>query len=70
MGDSLHTQLPSSALQIALKHRRPTPGLVHHSDRGVQYASQSYRQKFREAAVIASMSRRGNCYDNAAMESF
>ena len=45
-------------------------GLVHHSDRGVQYASGAYRQRLAQAGVIPSMSRRGNCYDNAAMESF
>jgi len=43
---------------------------VHHSDRGVQYASESYRQRLALAGVVPSMSRRGNCYDNAAMESF
>jgi transposase InsO family protein len=44
--------------------------LVHHSDRGVQYASAAYRQRLAQAGVIPSMSRRGNCYDNAMMESF
>ena len=43
---------------------------MHHSDRGVQYASQLYRQNLQTAGVVSSMSRRGNCYDNAAMESF
>ena len=70
MGDSLHTSLPLAALAMALQQRRPPAGLVHHSDRGVQYASQAYRQKLAQAGVIPSMSRRGNCYDNAAMESF
>lgn len=55
---------------MALKQRRPTAGLVHHSDRGVQYASAAYRQRLAQAGVIPSMSRPGNCYDNAAMESF
>jgi transposase InsO family protein len=59
-----------AAWQMALTQQRPPPGLVHHSDRGVQYASQLYRQNLQVAGVVSSMSRRGNCYDNAAMESF
>jgi transposase InsO family protein len=70
MGESLATTLPLAAWQMALTQQRPPPGLVHHSDRGVQYASQNYRQTLAQAGVVSSMSRRGNCYDNAAMESF
>jgi transposase InsO family protein len=70
MGDTLTTTLPLSALEMALQHRQPPAGLVHHSDRGVQYASESYRRRLARAGVIPSMSRRGNCYDNALMESF
>jgi transposase InsO family protein len=70
MGDSLHTALPLAAWQMALTQQRPPPGLVHHSDRGVQYASELYRQNLHAAGVVSSMSRRGNCYDNAAIESF
>lgn len=70
MGDTLATSLPLAALEMALTHRQPSGGLVHHSDRGVQYASQAYRQRLAAAGVVPSMSRRGNCYDNAAMESF
>lgn len=70
MGDTLATTLPLAALTMALKQRRPPAGLVHHSDRGVQYASAAYRQVLARAGVIPSMSRPGNCYDNAAMESF
>jgi putative transposase len=70
MDDTLATTLPLAALDMALKQRRPTAGLVHHSDRGVQYASAAYRQRLALAGVIPSMSRPGNCYDNAAMESF
>jgi transposase InsO family protein len=70
MGESLATTLPLAALTMALKQRRPPAGLVHHSDRGVQYASAAYRQVLAQAGVIPSMSRPGNCYDNAAMESF
>jgi putative transposase len=70
MGDTLATTLPLAALEMALQHRQPPAGLVHHSDCGVQYASEVYRQRLAQAGVIPSMSRRGNCYDNAAMESF
>lgn len=70
MGDSLATRLPLAALDMALTHRKPAGGLVHHSDRGVQYASAAYRQRLAAAGVVASMSRKGNCYDNAVMESF
>ena len=70
MGDSLATALPLAALDMALTHRQPPTGLVHHSDRGVQYASEAYRRRLRAAGVVPSMSRRGNCYDNAVMESF
>ncbi len=70
MGDSLATSLPLAALDMALTHRRPAGGLVHHSDRGVQYASDAYRQRLAAAGVVPSMSRTGNCYDNAVMESF
>ena len=70
MGDTLATTLPLTALDMALQHRRPPAGLVHHSDQGVQYASAAYRQRLAQAGVIPSMSRRGNCYDNAMMESF
>ena len=67
---TLATTLPLAALEMALKQRRPSAGLVPHSDRGVQYASAAYRQRLARAGVIPSMSRRGNCYDNALMESF
>jgi putative transposase len=70
MGDTLATSLPLAALEMALQQRRPPAGLVHHSDRGVQYASAAYRQRLALAGVIPSMSRPGNCYDNAVMESF
>ena len=70
MEDTLATSLPLAALDMALQHRRPAAGLVHHSDRGVQYASAAYRQRLAAAGVRPSMSRKGNCYDNAAMESF
>src|SRR5207253_8497398 len=58
------------ALAMALLHRHPPANLLFHSDRGVQYASGDYRQALGRAGLIASMSRKANCYDNAAMESF
>ena len=70
MGDSLDTSLPSAALAMALRQRRPKHGLLHHSDRGVQYASRAYRAQLSAHRLHASMSRKGNCYDNATMEAF
>jgi len=69
-GDTLDTSLPLAALKMALLHRRPAKGLVHHSDQGCQYASSSYRRELLRHGLQPSMSRAGNCYDNAAMESF
>jgi putative transposase len=69
-GPTLHVSLVLAALTRAKRNRRPAPGLLHHSDQGVQYACQEYRQALAAAGIICSMSRRGNCYDNAAMESF
>ena len=69
-GASLHAALSRRALQMALQHRQPAPGLLHHSDRGVQYASREHRTLLAAAAMEPSMSRAGNPYDNAAMESF
>lgn len=69
-GPTLHVSLVLSALARARRDRRPRRGLVHHSDRGVQYACQEYRQALAAAEITCSMSRKGNCYDNAAMESF
>jgi putative transposase len=59
-----------SALTMALRQRRPAPGLVHHSDRGVQYASYGYTDLLKHHGSQISMSRKGNPYDNAACESF
>jgi transposase InsO family protein len=63
-------QLTIDALQIALDHRRPAPGLMHHSDRGSQYASGDYQKLLTKHQMICSMSRKGNCYDSAVAESF
>jgi transposase InsO family protein len=70
LGYSLHSLLVKDALQHALDLRRPTTGLIHHSDRGVQYAAGLFQSLLRSARILPSMSGRGNCYDNAAMESF
>jgi transposase InsO family protein len=67
---TLHAQLAVRALRMAIQHRRPPPGVLHHSDRGVQYASGEYRALLAAARMEASMSRKGNPYDNATMESF
>lgn len=70
MSEDIDTKLILAAWDMALTQRQPQAGLVFHSDRGVQYASHDYRHALQNAQAIASMSRKGNCYDNAAMESF
>jgi putative transposase len=70
MCDHLRADLPLAALRMAISAQRPEAGLIHHSDRGVQYASAEYRKVIQSARFRASMSRKGNCYDNAPMESF
>lgn len=70
MADHMLTSLVEEALTMALGRRQPTDGLLHHSDRGSQYASQDYRNLLTGAGIQVSMSRAGNCYDNAAQESF
>ncbi len=55
---------------MAVARRHPKAGLLHHSDRGCQYTSTAYRKRLEQAAMIVSMSRKGNCWDNAVMESF
>lgn len=67
---NMETSLVLRALDNAVNARRPGAGLLHHSDRGSQYASHEYRVRLNELGFIPSMSRRGNCYDNAATESF
>jgi len=70
MADHLRTELPLAALRMAIAAKQPGPGLIHHSDRGVQYASEDYRKVLQSAGLHASMSRKADCYDNAPMESF
>lgn len=67
---SLSRELPLAALRMALVTRRPPPGLVHHTDRGCQYSSGDYRAALEERGLVCSMSRAGNCWDNAVSESF
>jgi putative transposase len=69
-GPSLDATLPLAALRMAVRHRKPRSGLVHHSDRGCQYASSQYREQLHLHGLHPSMSRAANCYDNATMESF
>ena len=64
------TRLVARAFERAVQGERPSPGLLHHSDRGSQYAGDAYRELLRSHGVIPNMSRAGNCYDNAKMESF
>jgi len=70
MQDHMQVELVSAALTMATRQQRPQAGLIHHSDRGVQYASRAYRSALSGAGITASMSRKANCYDNAPMESF
>jgi putative transposase len=70
MRDHLEAELALSALRMALARRRPAPGLIHHSDRGVQYACGEYRGVLAAYGMRASMSRKGDCWDNAVAESF
>lgn len=70
MSASLATTLVLDAVRMALTHRQPTAKLLHHSDRGCQYASADFQQLLAEHGITCSMSRRGNCWDNAPTESF
>jgi putative transposase len=70
MGDRLDSDLVAEALAMALEQRRPGQGLLHHSDRGCQYASRAFRRLLSGHGLVCSMSRKGNVYDNAPMESF
>lgn len=63
-------QVAVAALQMALAQRHPVPGLIHHSDQGALYTSGAYQQLLAQQGLVASMSRKGNCYDNAVVESF
>lgn len=67
---TLSTKLPLTALQMAIGRRKPSRGLLHHSDRGCQYTSAEYRRELARRGATVSMSRKGNCWDNAVAESF
>jgi len=70
MADHMRTELVADALGMALAHRRPAPGLIHHSDQGSQYVSLAFGQQARAAGIAQSMGSRGDCFDNAVAESF
>ncbi|MDF2960120.1 MAG: integrase [Paenibacillus sp.] len=70
VGPRMTRELVIDALDMAYKRRKPEPGLIHHSDRGSQYACHEYRERLVAYKMIGSMSRKGNCYDNACIESF
>jgi putative transposase len=70
MADNMRVELVHDALSMAIARRTPGEHLLHHSDRGTQYACQGYRKLLAERQITSSMSRTGNCYDNAVMESF
>lgn len=70
MGSRLTQDLATAALTMALERRRPTPGVLHHTDRGSQYAAATYQELLATHGLTASMSRRANCWDNAVVESF
>lgn len=70
MGERISKNLVSESLFRAVSAKRPAKGLIHHSDRGSQYCAHDYRRLLEQFGMTASMSRKGNCYDNASMESF
>jgi len=70
IGTDLSRHLPLRALQMALGRRQPVPGALYHSDRGSQYASKDYQRLLAARGMVSSMSRKGECYDNAVVESF
>jgi putative transposase len=70
MTEHMRTELVADALQMAVRRRRPEPGLIHHSDQGSQYVALGFGQQARDAGIAVSMGSRGDCYDNAVAESF
>jgi putative transposase len=70
VGATMEQELVLDALRDAIRDRQPRPGLIHHSDRGVQYTSDAHRALLAEHQMVSSMSRKGNCWDNAVVESF
>lgn len=70
LAEHMREELVGNALQMALGRRQPSQGLLHHSDRGCQYASRTYQKRLEKAGIEVSMSRKGNCWDNSVMERF
>ena len=70
MDDNMKTELVSNALTMAIRNRKPDSGVIFHSDRGSQYASTEFRSLLEKHGFVQSMSRKGNCWDNAVAESF
>ena len=70
MRQTLQTEIALNALNMAVERQRPAPGLIHHSDRGIQYAAEAYRSVRARSGITPSMSRKGDRWDNAALESF
>ena len=70
MDDTMKVSLVNDALNMAMIHRKPSKGLIWHTDRGSQYASYSHKDLLQKYNIIQSMSRRGNCWDNSVVESF
>ena len=70
MADTMKVSLVNDALKMAIKHRNPPKGLLWHTDRGSQYASYSHKDLLKQHGIVQSMSRKGNCWDNAVAESF
>jgi len=70
MADHLRSELVIEAVDMAVWRRRPTEGVIHHSDQGSQYASLAFGRRLRETGLVGSMGSRGDCFDNAAAESF
>ena len=70
MSANIDSKLVQSAMNMAILHRDPDKGLIHHSDRGVQYAAEDFQNLLKDNKIVCSMSRKGNCWDNACVESF
>jgi transposase InsO family protein len=70
MSENIDSKLVQSAMKMAILHRRPGKGLMHHSNRGVQYAAEDFQELLKDNKIVCSMSRKGNCWDNACVESF
>lgn len=70
MSNTMKATLTKNALEMAIANRNPSPGLIHHSDRGIQYACNEYQKVLNDNKIFCSMSRKGDCWDNAVAESF